>query len=169
MQDILTKYKKHKRFTNISIIMTSLTLALWINFLLLDNSNITSNLKANILTENNKKADIYFKKNTNSIELQNSKEMWEVNLINLSLTYSPESIIINDIISAYWEVKNINNNSGFNTIILKTDNTVNIPKNSRLIKINYKEINHWHLNVINANFKDNNNNVFDLTTQSLTF
>ena len=52
MQDIIKKYQKYKFINNVNIILASLVLAIWINFLFLDWTNIWQSLKASVTGSN---------------------------------------------------------------------------------------------------------------------
>ena len=49
MKDIIKKYHKHKLFTNLNIVLVSLVMAIWINYFLVDWTQIWQNLKASVL------------------------------------------------------------------------------------------------------------------------
>ena len=69
MQDIIKKYHEHKLFSNLNIILASLVLAFWINFVLIDWTDLGKNLKASVLNSNTleNKSDISLEKNEDEI------------------------------------------------------------------------------------------------------
>ena len=96
MKDILKKYKKHKKFTNIGIVVTSLVLAVWFNLFVIDTSDFGNSMRASVLEtkiENNR-ADIYGELSENTINVFSSKNMNDVKNISLSFTYNPNNVEI---------------------------------------------------------------------------
>lgn len=172
--DIIKKYKTHKKISNLSIIWISLVLALGINFLVINNTGITSNLKTSIL-ENKAKNDlwdIYMESQWNSIIVKSSKQINNVTNITLSISYNPENISIKKIFPKYnWEISNISNVEWLSTIILDYSESNNIKDNEKIITINAeKKIKQTeNINIVNANFTDKDNNTYELTTSWVTF
>ena len=73
MKDILKRYKKHKKISNIWVLVTSLVLAIGINLLMIDWSNLWNIMKANVLEVKlqNEQSDIY-----------TTIKNWEISLIS---------------------------------------------------------------------------------------
>lgn len=172
--NILKKYKKHKKISNISIVAISLVVAVWINFLFFNTSTILPNLKANILqNEINKNIwDIYLTKYNNDIFLKTSNNIDNIESLSLSLIYNPENLKIIEIIPRLnAETLKISNTPGISTIILNYKEVSNIKAWERIftIKVEKKDNIKESLNIINSNFTDSNNNTFELTSSSVSF
>jgi len=173
MQDILKKYKKKKFHSNITIILTSLVLAIWINFLLVDGTNLWQNLKASVLNSEiqNNKSDLSIENINNNLYLIANKNINQIETLSFSLSYNPQNIEINSIDSEYWDIVNLSNTPGINSIILTSDNLINIKKWDKLTLIKVSKIKNVaeNLNIINANFKDNWLDRYELSTSWITF
>ncbi len=173
MQDFLKKYQNHKLITNINVIIASLFLATLINFFLIDWTNIGQNLKASVLNSKiwDEKADIYIQKNDTGLFLIANKNIANISTLSFSLSYNPDNIKMLEILSDIWEIVNLSNTPGINSIILNTNEPTNIVKWDKLIKINLKKIHETteNINIVNANFKDVNNEQFLLSTSGITF
>jgi len=173
MQDILKKYKKKKIFTNINIILASLVLAIWVNMFLVDWTNLWQSLKASVLNAEiqNNKSDLSIEKINNNIYIVANKNISNIDSLSFSLSYNPENITIISIESKYWDILNLSNSPGINSIILTWKDSININKWDKLaiIKLNKKENNTENINILNANFKDKASNHYKLTTSWITF
>jgi len=176
MKDIIKKYKNHKIISNIKIVLASLTLAVLVNFFLLDWTIIQNNIKTSILdtktvTSHEEKADIYLEKINNDIYLKLSKNINFVKTISLSFAYNPENLNIEDITSQYWDIDLISNTPWITQVILNIEKDINLRWGGDIIKINAnKKLNtSENLNIINANFSDKNEKFYLLTTSSITF
>jgi len=173
MQDILKKYKKKKIFTNINIILASLVLAIWVNMFLVDWTNLWQSLKASVLNAEiqNNKSDLSIEKINNNIYIVANKNISNIDSLSFSLSYNPENITIISIESKYWDILNLSNNPGINSIILTWKDSININKWDKLaiIKLNKKENNTENINILNANFKDKASNHYKLSTSWITF
>ena len=96
MKDFLKKYHNKKTIPNIGIVLTSLVLAFWINFLLIDWTEIWNNLKTSVLDieTTEAKSDLYIENWVNTLIIKNSKDMQQLKNISLWLTYNPSEVEI---------------------------------------------------------------------------
>lgn len=173
MKDFLQKYHNKKTISNISIVLTSLVLAFWINFLLIDWTDVWNDLKTSVLDIETveTKSDLYMENLENSIVIKNSKDMEQLKNISLGFTYNPDEIEILNIKSNLWEVISLwEKNTWFDTIIINLE-PKNIIKNEVLFEIETKKLveKSSQINMINANFKDNNEEKYNLSTSWITF
>lgn len=173
MKDIIKKYQNHKLFTNINIILASLVLAFWINFILIDWTDIWEYLKVSILNTQiiENKSDLYIEKQGNDFFVVSNKTINQVSNLSLSLAYNPENITIWDVSSSFWDVINLSNTDWISSIIFTADENTNINPWDKLIKLNIvkKEEKTENINILNANFKDINDQQFLLSTSWITF
>ena len=148
MKDFLQKYHNKKTISNIGIVLTSLVLAFWINFLLIDWTEIWNNLKTSVLDIETieTKSDLYIENWVNTLIIKNSKDMQQLKNISLWLTYNPSEVLIN------IEPKNI----------IKTDDLFEI-ETKKLVEKSTQ------INMINANFKDSSESKYNLSTSWITF
>lgn len=174
MKDIIEKYQKHKTYSNLGIIAASLVLALSINFLILEPSNIAQNLKTNVIEANSQenKADIYLENKSWDIVLLTGKQINNLSNITLSLAYNPENVSISEIVS--WLKSNVqilSNTPWISTILVDFSEALSFESSEEIIKIitTKKESTSQQLNIINANFTDNTWEVYMLTTSWITF
>jgi len=173
MQDILKKYRKNKITTNINIILASLVLAIWINYILIDWTNIWQNLKTSVLNSKiqNNKSDLSIKKIDNSIYIISNKKIEKLDSLSFWLSYNPDNISIINIKSDLWDIINLSNTSWFNSIILSTTKANNIKIWDKIAKLdiskNIEKVE--NINILNANFKDINWGQFLLSTSWITF
>jgi uncharacterized membrane-anchored protein YitT (DUF2179 family) len=63
--DIISKYKKQKKVSNFAIITISFILAITINFFIINNTNLSNTLKANLLESEIRQntGDLYLESN----------------------------------------------------------------------------------------------------------
>jgi len=174
MKDIIKKYKKHILISNIWIIAASLVMAVWVNFFIIDGTDIWQNLKANVLNpiETTQKADIFIEKKWNEFVLKNWKIMNSVVSFSFSFVYNWDNVGISNISSKYWKIINLQNENGINSIILNFDSPTDITQNSDITKFTLIKNNNEkteNLNIINANFKDKENESYLLSTSWITF
>jgi hypothetical protein len=173
MKDILKKYKKHKTFTNIGIVVTSLVLAIWFNLFLIDGSNLGNSMKASVLETKikNNRADIYWEYSENTIKVFSSKNMNNVKNLSLSFTYNPVNVEIISKTSDSAEIIELSNENGINTIVLNYNQEKNILKNDTILSIYSKKTENIseQLNIFNANFTDTTSENFLLSTSGITF
>lgn len=179
MEDIIQKYKREKKVRNISIIVTSLALALWLN-LFLSSTDSWKYIKTSVLNSQiwiEKKSDLYLENVANSwnimVNLKSSKEISLAKSISFSLVYNKDNVVLKDKkVSFDWvELLNLVDNDWYNTVILNFKNPTNIKPNENLLNIvlekkqNQKE----NLNLVNSNITDSENNLFMLSTSGIEF
>lgn len=175
MKDFLKNYKKRKIISNTWVIFASLVLALWINFFLIDSTNLWNSLKASVLnsTSNKDLSDVYLVKNWDKISLKNSKKMENIENLSLSFNYNPENIKIEKISSSIeWiNILNLANDPWINSLIIKFSWNKNINLWTNIIDITTsKKIEKSEsLNLINANFTDTKWTNFSLSTSGISF
>lgn len=174
MKDFVKEYKQKRLIWNIWAITISLVLALWINFFILDWTDLWKNLKASILDVNieENKADFYLENNWNSIIVKNSKTMQTPTSVSLSLVYNPEILEINEITTNLWDITILWEKNTWNeTIILDLDWITDIIANTSILQVNTikKEETSTQINMVNANFIDSTKNQYNLTTSGITF
>jgi len=173
MKDFLEKYHNKKTISNIGIILTSLVLAFWINFLLIDWTEIWNNLKTSVLDIENidVKSDLYIENSSWSIFVKNSKNMDLVKNISIWITYNPNETEIINIKSDLWEIISLwEKNTWFDTIIVNLEGK-NIEKQNTLFEIETKKLieKSSQINMINANFTDSSDEKYNLSTSWITF
>lgn len=172
MKDFIKKYRQHKLITNAWIVVTSLIMAFWINFLLIDWTTVWQNLKASILNSNNVEinSDIFFDVEDEKVVLKTSKQINNVKNISLSITYNPENVNIININSSN-NISEISNEEWIKSIIINFDWEKNISPNENIIEIITSKIieKSENINIINANFTDNNWDNYLLSSSGITF
>lgn len=173
MQDILKKYRKNKILSNLNIVLASLVLAFWINFILIDWTNVGQNIKSSVLNSEiqNNKSDISIEKLNDNIYVTANKNISKVESLSFSLTYNPDNIIITDIKSEFWDIVNLANTKWINSIILTSlkETDIKIWDKLSIINITKKDNKSENINIINANFKDINSEHYSLSTSWITF
>lgn len=180
MEDIIVKYQKQKRVKNISIVITSLCLALALNiFISTNNINFNSMLKWSVIESGNidSKADLFIEKSKNSWEnmlsIKPSKEMRDVKNISFSLAYNYENVKLDNKFSdlEWAEVLNLSNTNWFNTILINFKNPTTISPNSSILNIvlSKNEHNSENLNIISSNFTDSKEKIFMLSSEWAEF
>ena len=172
--DIINIYKKQKKISNISIITISLILAITINFFIINNSNISNNLKTNLLESERKQniGDLYLEADWNNILLKTKNNLNNISNITLSIAYNSENIKINNIIPKLnWEVSNISNTPGLTTIILEYSEINNIDPNDKILTINTqkKKEKTENINIVSANFTDKSGKSFELSNSWIIY
>lgn len=172
MKDFIKKYQNHKFMTNVNIVLASLVLATLLNVFVIDGT-IWQSLKTSILNSNvsNEKADVFIKKINNELFLVANKNMNNLNTLALSISYNPENITLSDIKSELWQIANISNTDWISSVILTTDKPKNIVKWDKLLQIitSKKEEKTENINIVNANFSDDNKGQYLLSTSGITF
>lgn len=173
------KYKKWKKIKNISIVVTSLALALWLNIFFSNTDSWkyikTSVLNSKIWTE--AKSDLYLENVANSwnitINLKSSKEIQKAKSISFSLAYNKDNVSIKDKRVSYdWvELLNLVDSDWYNTVILNFKNPTNIKAWETLLNIvlEKKEKKEENLNLVNSNITDDESNLFMLSTSGVKF
>ena len=171
--DFFEKYRLYKLKNNLSIIWLSLIFAIFINFFVLNNFD-TQNLKTSIIQaeKQENKSDLFFQKQNNNLILKNAYQINNLRNLNFSIVYNPENIEITEIIPKLnSEIQIISNTPGIITVFIDYKDNFTIPANDKIatIKYNKKKQTTENLNIINANFTDNTDNTYSLTTSGITF
>lgn len=173
MNDILKKYKQSKIISNTWIVVTSLIIALWINFFVIDWTQLWSSLKTSILNvnSNENKSDIYLENIDNRINLKANKEMKNIKNISLSIVYNPENVSIKNLVNNENQIVNIWNENWINSIILnfETSKNINAWENILQFETEKKIPSSENLNILNANFTDETWEMYMLSTSWITF
>ena len=174
MKDVIGKYSKRKKISNLGIIVSSLIIALSINFLVLDWNNLTNSLKTNVMesSEIGNKADLYLENNDWSLTLNTSKNLNNIKNITFSFIYNPENVEIIELVSDLnSSISNFSNVNGITTVIIDFPTPVTFNKNEQVLKVNTKKIENIseQLNIINANFLDIDEQTYLPTTSGVTF
>lgn len=179
MEDIIQKYKKEKKIKNISIIITSLALALGLN-IALSSTDSWKYLKASVINSTvwvEKKSDLVLESVKNSwnlvVNLKSTKEISKVKSISFSIVYNKDNVKINDkkTFIDNSNLINIINNDWFNTVVINFKNPINIKSWEKIIDIllEKNKISKENLNLVNANIIDSDNNSFMLSTSGVEF
>ena len=173
MKDILKRYKKHKKITNVGIIVTSLVLAIWFNLFIIEGSDFGKSMRANVLEAKNQnnRSDIYWEYSENIIKVYSNKDMNNVKNLSLSFTYNPSNVEIISKSSSSAEILELSSENGINTILLNYSPEKNITKNNVIFSINTKKIESVseQINIFNANFTDKSWETYLLSTSGITF
>ena len=173
MKDILKKYKKHKKITNIGIVVTSLVLAIWFNLFVIDGSDFGKTMRANVLEAKieNDRSDVYWEFSENTIKVFSSKNMNNVKNVSLSFTYNPDNVEIVSKTSVSAEILELNSENGINTILLNYSPEKNISKNDIMFSMKTKKLENTaeQINIFNANFTDKSGETYLLSTSGITF
>jgi len=174
MQDILKKYKQHKFISNLGIVVTSLIVAVWINFFVIDSTNIGQNIKTSVLNAsiNQNLADIYLEKKWDNIVIKTSKNINNLKSLSFNVSYNPETLIIENITSNITsQVLNLSNNPWINSVTLILDIVKDINKSEVLaiIKVKKMEEKTENINIFDARFNDNTAQTSLLTTSWISF
>lgn len=171
MEDIIQKYKKERKIKNIYLVVFSLFLAIWLNFMFSNNysgSFILWNVNSKITW--NESADLYITKiKDNIVNIKSSKSMENVKSISFSIAYNSKNIDIKDkeILLKGWEKIDLINNDWYNTLILNFKNPINISQNEDIFQIVFDKKDFSKLesiNLINSNIIDKDNNNYLLST-----
>lgn len=173
MKDFLKKYQNQNNMSNLAIIITSLILAIWINIFLIDWTDIWNKLKTSVLDSNQNeiKADLYIEKVDNKILIKNSKDILGTKNISFSITYNPSLIEIKEVRSNLWENMILwEKNTWFETYLLNIS-WKDISKNTPIAEIiaSKNKDESTQINMINANFIDNSDEKYNLSTSWITF
>ncbi|MCH2189125.1 hypothetical protein MK079_04840 [Candidatus Gracilibacteria bacterium] len=173
MSDTITKYLQHKKITHISVIIMSLFIALSINVFLIDGTDYGKNLQANILGAENAgqeaSADISLSGTDNIGNILAGKSMQDVVSVGLSLSYNPDTTVVNDFYSSLGDVSLLSNTDGFATVILNLENPSNIDINTALISFSKESEQAEIMNIIQANFTDNTGTQYNLSSSGYTW
>ena len=172
MKDIFKKYKKQKKISNIWVVVTSLVLAIWVNFLLIDGSSFGNTMKANVLEvkTQNEMSDIYAQKNGNMIDFYSNKNMTHVKNIALSFSYNPNNVwILLD--NQSTEIIKLSDEKWIQSVIINYSQEKNISSWESLFSVETSKLNEVseQLNIFNANFTDTSGENYLLSTSGITF
>lgn len=179
MEDIIQKYRKEKKIKNLSIIVTSLALALWLN-IALSSTDSWKYLKASVLNNQilvENKSDLVLENVKNSwnlmINLKSSKNIYNAKSISFSIVYNKDNVILKNkkVYIENWNIINLVDNNWFNTLVVNFKNPTNIKSWENIINIilDKKVDNRENINLINANVIDSDNNSFMLSTSGVEF
>ncbi len=172
-KEVLLGYQKNKLFSNLNIVLASFVLAFWINFLLVDQTWVGEYLKASVINSNvtNVTSDLSINKIENDFYIVSNKNINNITTLSFSLAYNPQNITVTNLNSNIWNVTNLSNTSWISSIILTTQNPVNIKIWDKLVKLNIEktEDKPESINILNANFKDSEGEQFLFSTSWLTF
>lgn len=173
MKDFLKKYHKRRIIWNSLMVLWAFVFALSINFFLIDETDFWKNLKTSVLDawDMSEKADLYLENNSKNILLKNNKKINNLTDFSVSFTYNPEIISIEDIKSSYGEINILWEKSEWIITIILNAKWKNIEKNNNILELKIKKLKEesTNLNLLNANFKDSENQEFKFTTSWLTF
>ncbi len=173
MKDIFKKYKKQKKISNVWVVVTSLVLAIWVNFLLIDGSSFGNTMKANVLEvkTQNEQSDVYGLTNGNIIDFYSNQNMDNVKNIAISMTYNPSNVWVLLQEDNNWEIMRLSDEKWIQSILINYTPEKNIQawdtifsvETSKLKKISEQ------LNLFNANFTDTSGENYLLSTSGITF
>jgi len=173
MKDIFKKYKKQKKISNVWVVVTSLVLAIGINFLLIDDSNIGNTMKANILEvkSQSEQSDIYGLKNSNTIDFYSNQDMNNVKNIAVSMTYNPNNVWILLQEDNNWEILRLSDEKWIQSILINYTQEKNILSWDAIFSVETSKLNEKseQLNLFNANFTDTSGQNYLLSTSGITF
>lgn len=180
MEDIIQKYKKERKMKNITIIVTSLAFAFWLNIFLstTESGKYVKSSVINSTVNTEEKADLYIEKvkNTgnNIFYITSNQEMSQVKSMSFSVAYNNENVSLKDSkvniddveIIPLWE------NNGYLTLMLNFKNPINIQPNEEILQLVFEKINSEEIesiNLVNANMTDEGGNFFWLSTSGVEF
>lgn len=173
MKDIFKKYKKQKKISNVWVVVTSLVLAIGINFLLIDGSNLWNTMKANILEvkSQNQQSDIYASQNGDIIEFYSNQNMNNVKNIAVSLSYNPENVWVLLQENNNWEIIRLSDEKWIQSILINYSPEKNIITWENIFSVETSKLKQVseQLNVFNANFTDSSGENYLLSTSGITF
>lgn len=173
MKDIFKKYKKQKKISNIWVVVTSLVLAIWINFLIIDGTGFGNSMKANILEvkTQNQQSDIYATLNNNIIDVFSNQNIDNVKNIAMSVSYNPENVGILLQEDEKSEVIRLSDNKWIQSILINYSPEKNIISWEKILSIETSKLNKKseQLNIFNANFTDTSEENYLLSTSGITF
>lgn len=173
MKDIFKKYKKQKKISNVWVVVTSLVLAIGINFLLIDGSDLWNTMKANILEvkSQNQQSDIYASQNGDIIEFYTNQNMNNVKNIAVSLSYNPENVWVLLQENNNWEIIRLSDEKWIQSILINYSPEKNIITWENIFSVEISKLKQIseQLNVFNANFTDSSGENYLLSTSGITF
>ncbi|QFR39325.1 hypothetical protein A9Q91_03755 [Candidatus Gracilibacteria bacterium 28_42_T64] len=173
MPDILKKYKQNRLISNAGVIAASLVIALGINFIVIDGTNIGQSLKTSVLNSQGVKidSDIFLEKNDDGFQVVTSKNIGNIQTLTLSFAYNSENISIDNFKTENAEIVNLDNTPGINSIIINFKEATNIDVKGNILQFDFHRKNNKseNINIMNANFTDNTGETYLLSTSGLTF
>lgn len=174
--DIISKYKKEKKLKIIYIISSSFLLALWLN-MILSMTETWQMIKTSVLNSTNiwqkKEAQIYLEKIVNPqntiIKLKTSTNIKDIKSFSFSMFYNPENVKIIDIFSNNKEIEiiNLSKDNWILSLILNYKNIQDINPNDEILNIVLQKNDNSkteQLNILETNFTDKNEAIYELTT-----
>lgn len=173
MKDIFKKYKKQKKISNIWVVVTSLVLAIGINFLIIDGTGFGNSMKANILEvkTKNQQSDIYAKLNNNIVDIFSNQNIDSVKNISMSLSYNPENVGILLQENEQSEIIRLSDEKWIQSILINYSPEKNIISWEKVFSIEASKLQQKseQLNIFNANFTDTSGENYLLSTSGITF
>ena len=173
MKDIFKKYKKKKKVSNIWVVVTSLVLAIGVNFFVLEWSDFWNSMKANILEVKmqNEQSDIYWVLNNNYIDIFSNQNMDDVKNISMSLSYNPNNVGIFIVEDNTSDVLMLSDDKWIQSVLINYSPEKDILAWDKLFSVETSKLNQTseQLNIINANFRDNQGENYLLSTSGITF
>lgn len=175
MKDLFKNYHKHKVLSNLGVLSISAILAVSVNMFLLS-GNTAQSLKANVLEATStqiNKVDFSATSTPHFIVFSNSQEIKNVTELSFSLAYNFELLELWEISTdiEWSNISVIENNDGFSSYIMTFTNPITISENNDIIKLDYQKTSEEtvHLNIINVNFKDSEEQTYLLSTAWIIF
>lgn len=172
MTDVLKKYKKQKRVSNVWILALSLVMAVWVNIFLIDGTSFGQNMKTSVIeaTQVEAKADLHISGEKGIYSVINGKEMKNIKNLSFTLGYNP-AVPPQEITSRYGEVQTLENSEWMTTVLVVFPEETSLDLGSEIIDIeaikNVKTV--WIFSILNANFKDTANENYTLSTSWIRF
>jgi len=175
MKDIIAKYKKQTFLKNTGIVLTSFALAFAIHTFWFG-GDLGKYVKANVLeggVQVEENSDIYFDMSENVLTLKNEKMMHDVKHISFSIVYDANSTELSNFKSllADSNTTTITNEQWLATLILNLDSPTSINPNTDIFTIQAKKIQEGtgYINLINANFTDEEEKEYLLSTSGILY
>ncbi|MCT4616945.1 MAG: hypothetical protein N4A38_01915 [Candidatus Gracilibacteria bacterium] len=179
MKDIVSKYKRKNKINTVFIVGASLALALVINATFSDNNFArmmrTSVVDGQVAAET--KADVYSEVDNGLdktiISIKSSKALNKAKNISFSFSFNPEKTELKTMFAFFKgaEIIKTENNPGFATVFVNFKEPTDISENKKILDIvvtkDGESVNHIALN--NVNFKDSEDNNYELTSSGAEF
>lgn len=175
MKDLFSSYHKQKALSHLGILAISWVLAVSVNMFVLWGSNWDA-LKANIKeiqSSDVQSEDISILHQENNLVIENNQKMDSVVQLSFSLAYNQDLLMFWDAISTIdgADISKIETTPWFSSFIVVFTSPVDLDKGSEIIKLAFTRSNDEtiHLNPVNINFIDSQENNYSLTASSLIF
>jgi hypothetical protein len=173
MKDFFKQYHAHKMLTHAGILSMSLMLALSVNMFLL-NAAPGKNLKANVLEahEASQGSDLEVILWENNFSLTNSKDLQNVVEISFSFAYDTETLRFSKASFPLWKMQHeaLENTPGFTTHILRFEEAQDIPAGTEVALFHFASSTPGNIiNIIQANFRDSQGDMFLLSSENIIF